>query len=254
MNLFKKPENRFWEVDFLRGTAVVMMILFHFLFDLNYFVAVKINLVSGLWKYFAYATASIFIFLVGVSLVLSYSRAVKEKQVIGSQIFMKYLVRGVKIFSWGMLITLITLIFLPGGVIFFGVLHLIGVSIILAYPFIKYRKINIVIGILFIIAGFYLMEFNFNFNWLMWLGLRSGDFYTFDYFPLVPWFGVVLVGIFTGNVLYTGYKRKFNITEIPGFIFIKIGCFLGRNSLLIYLIHQPILTALLCLSGLKVSF
>jgi len=244
---YKNSKKRFWEVDFLRGTAIVMMIIFHFLYDLDYFGVLELNLFFGFWRYFAYATASIFIFLVGVSLTLSYSRTVKEKT--GKELFTKYLFRGIKIFSWGIVITLITFIFLPDGVILFGVLHLIGISVILAYPFIKYTCRNLVIGILFILTGLYIEGLSFNSMWLLFLGLRPESFHTYDYFPLLPWFGVVLVGIFAGNILYSGYKRKFGIPEISNFIFIKILCFSGRHSLLIYLIHQPILVALLYLSG-----
>jgi uncharacterized membrane protein len=247
----KDSKTRFWEIDFLRGTAIIMMILFHFLYDLNYFAGAGFNVSSGFWRYFAYATASLFIFLAGVSLTLSYSRTVKEKD--GNPLFMKYLLRGIKIFSCGLAITVITFIFLPEGFIVFGILHFIGVSVILAYPFIKHTYRNLALGILFILLGLYLAKFNFNFPWLLWLGARPEYFYTFDYFPLLPWFGVILIGIFIGNVLYGDYERKFNIPEIQGFIFMRILCFLGKHSLLIYLIHQPALIALLYFFGVKIN-
>ena len=66
---------RFWEVDFLRGWAIVLMVLFHLAFDLNYFGAQQIELTSGFWFYLARFTASLFLLLVGVSLTLSHSRA-----------------------------------------------------------------------------------------------------------------------------------------------------------------------------------
>jgi len=247
----KDSKKRFWEVDFLRGTAIVMMIVFHFLYDLNYFAGLGFNVSFGFWRYFAYATAAIFIFLVGVSLTLSYSRAVKDKK--EDNLFIKYLVRGLKIFSWGLIITVITFILLPEGFIVFGILHFIGVSVILAYPFIRHVYRNLALGILFILLGLYLGKFNFDFYWLLWLGFKPEFFYTFDYFPLLPWFGVILAGIFFGNVLYRGHERKFNIPKIPDFIFIRILCFLGKHSLLIYLIHQPVLIALLYFFGVKIN-
>jgi uncharacterized membrane protein len=91
------------------------------------------------------------------------------------------------------------------GVVAFGILHLIGVSIILAYPLLKYR-------------------------------------------PLFPWFGVVLLGLFAGNVLYGGGKRPAVVAKrTPAAA--KPLLPLGRNSLFIYLIHQPILIALLAAFG-----
>ena len=111
---------RYWEIDFLRGVAIIMMIVFHAIFDFTFFSSYEIDLQSGFWWLFARITASIFIFLVGISLTLSYSRK-KE--------FSKYLYRGTKIFSWGLVITLVTWIFLSQGFIAFGILHFIGLSI-----------------------------------------------------------------------------------------------------------------------------
>lgn len=234
--------NRFFEIDFLRGFAIIIMIIYHLFYDLNFFNFYNINIGSGLWWYFARVIASTFILLVGISLTLSYSRAKKPN-------YAKYMKRGFRIFSWGLLITLMTGIFLRQGFVMFGVLHLIGVSIILAYPFLKFRFLNLFTGIIFIIFGTYIKNFTFDFPWLMWLGLRPESLYTFDYFPIFPWFGLVLIGLFIGNSLYPNYKRKFKLPDISNFSFVRLFCFLGRKSLFIYLIHQPILITLIYLLG-----
>lgn len=251
MDVNPEKEKRFREIDFLRGAAVIMMIFFHLLFDLNYFSVFEINVHSGFWRYFATATAFVFIFLAGVSLTLSYSKV--KDSVTQNELFMKYLKRGLKIFSWGLIITIVTWIFLRDGFIAFGILHFIGLSIILAYPFIKYRYRNLMLGILFILTGWFIAKFSFDFYWLFWLGFEPHYFYTFDYFPLLPWFGVILIGIFFGNTFYTQYGRKFKIPKLSDFIFIRLFCFLGRHSLIIYLIHQPILIALLYFFGIKLN-
>jgi len=245
-------EKRFWEVDSLRGLAIIMMILFHLLYDLTYFGEYNLNLRSGFWLYFGRTTATIFILLVGISLTLSFSRT-KKIQNAREKIYQKYIKRGLKVFSWGLIITLTTFVFLREGFIVFGILHFIGISIILAYPFLKLRSGNLLIGIVFISIGIYLKNFTFGFPWLMWLGLRPERFYTVDYFPIFPWFGVILIGLFFGNLLYPDYKRKFNLCDLSNFSFIRLFCFLGRHSLLIYLIHQPILIALLYLLGISFS-
>jgi uncharacterized membrane protein len=134
---------------------------------------------------------------------------------------------------------------LRNGFIIFGVLHFIGISIILAYPFIRFRILNLLVGVIVVIIGLYLQNFVFDFNWLFWLGFKPMYFYTFDYFPILPWFGVVLIGLFFGKMLYPNYKRRFKIKDLSGFKISKLFCFLGRHSLLIYLIHQPILVGLL---------
>ncbi len=242
----KNLEKRFWEIDFLRGVAIVMMIVFHFLFDLSYLGGYEVNIYSGFWWAFARVTATVFILLVGISLTLSYSRAIQKRT---GKLGRKYFKRGLKIFFWGLIISVITWIFLRVGFIVFGVLHLIGVSIILAYPLIKYRHRNLILGIIFIIIGLCLGGLTFDFYWLFWLGFMPRNFYTLDYFPIFPWFGVILIGIFLGNYMYKNYKRRFKFPEFSDSSFTRPICFLGRNSLLIYLIHQPILITLLYFLG-----
>ena len=72
--MFQKIQSRLWEVDFIRGIAVVMMIFFHILFDLNFFRAYEIELYSGFMLPFALSIGTLFLFIVGVSLSLSFSR------------------------------------------------------------------------------------------------------------------------------------------------------------------------------------
>ena len=250
----KNLEKRFWEIDFLRGLAVIMMILFHLLYDLAYFGEYDLNLHSGFWLYFGCTAATIFILLVGISLTLSFSRANKIQDA-GGKLYQKYLKRGLKIFVYGLIITLTTWIFLREGFVIFGVLHLIGISIILAYPFLKLRSWNLMLGIIFIALGMYLKNLTFGFPWLMWIGLMSCHFYTIDYFPIFPWFGVILIGLFFGNLLYPNYTRKFNLRDRSDFSFMPLFCFLGKHSLLIYLIHQPVLITLLYILGVvNISF
>jgi uncharacterized membrane protein len=249
ISMNKHPKKRFWEIDFLRGLAIIMMIVFHLLYDLTYFGGCNLNLHSGFWLYFARATATIFIFLVGVSLTISFSRSEKIQN-LRKKLYLKYLKRGLRIFSWGLIITLMTRIFLREGFVLFGILHLIGISIILAYPFLKLRYWNLLLGIAVISLGIYLKNFTFGFPWLVWLGFRPDHLYTVDYFPIFPWFGVVLIGIFFGNLLYPDYTRKFNLYDLSNFKFVGLFCLLGRYSLIIYLIHQPVLIVLLYLLGI----
>ena len=240
---------RFWEIDFLRGIAIIMMVIYHLLYNLHYFGHYNVNVYYGFWMYFARTTATIFIFLVGVSLTLSFSKVTKTN-LDGKKLFLKYLNRGLKIFSWGLIITLVTWVFLREGCVVFGILHLIGISIILVYPFLRFPSWNLLIGILIIFLGLYLKGLTFNFFWLVWLGFKPVHFYTVDYFPLLPWFGVVLIGLFVGNLIYPDYSRKFHLHDFSNFSIIKSFCLLGKHSLLIYLIHQPLIIALLYLLGI----
>ncbi len=244
-------ENRFWEIDSLRGIAIIMMIASNFVTDLDYFNIANVNSVSGVWWFFARTTAVIFIFLVGVSLTLSYSRAQASSRMPNAQIFLKFLNRGLKIFSWGLIITLVSWLFLKNDLIIFGILHLIGLSIILAYPFLKLRFENLFLGAGILIAGFFIQHIKVNSLWFLWLGLTPQNFFYIDYEPLIPWFGVVLLGIFAGNVLYSNGLRSFSVPSIEKLNIIKSFSFLGRNSLLIYLIHQPVLILILKILSLN---
>lgn len=232
----------------MRGVAILMMVWYHFLFDLSYLGGYNIDVYSGLWRYWARATAILFIFLVGLSLCLSLARVKWVKP--GESLFPKYLKRGLRIFGWGLSITLATRLLFPQGTVYFGILHFIGLAVILAYPFLRWRFLNLLLGLAALGFGLYLQNLTVDFPWLLWLGLRPEPLYTFDYFPLFPWFGIVLLGIFVGNCLYAGYKRHFPLPNAagqnPALRFLGL---LGQHSLAIYLLHQPILITLLAVLG-----
>ncbi len=245
--MYESPKTRFWEVDLLRGLAVVMMVVFHFVYDINYFGIYEMSVSSGFWFYFARITAGLFILLVGVSLVLSSSRA--QVQGRKEQVFMEFLKRGLWIFSLGLAVTIATYFLVGDGFIVFGILHFIGISIILAYPFLRLNAWNLVLGAAAIAVGFFLQGQSVSSPWLLWLGLAPKGFYTLDYIPLFPWFGVVLIGIFLGDALYRGYRRRFILPDLSAFALVEALCILGRNSLFIYLIHQPLIVGALILLG-----
>jgi uncharacterized membrane protein len=238
-------EQRFWEIDSARGVAIAMMVVFHIVFDLYYFWGYDVDISSVFWFMFARLTASIFIFLVGMSLTISYARASKKSG--GHGLFAKYLKRGLKIMSLGMILTLATWMLLERGAIIFGVLHFIGLSIILAYPFLRFKlwKLLMPLSVIIIIAGLFLSFFTFDFPWLLWLGLRPEGFYTLDYFPVLPCFGALLLGMYFGNLLYPKGERKFKLANLSRLPLVKVLSFLGRHSLLIYFLHQPIILAII---------
>jgi uncharacterized membrane protein len=238
--------NRFWEIDALRGVAILLMVLFHFLYDLMFFNTLQIDLWSGPVFYIGRSAAILFVFLVGVSLTLSYSRG----KVSGSQIsFKKYLKTGFHIFLWGMVFTLASWLLFPDKVIVFGILHFIGLAIILSYPLLGYRLPNLIGGFMVLFLGRSVEDFTVNFPWLLWLGLTPAGFQTLDYFPLLPWFGVTMFGIFTGNTLYSGYRRKYELFDLSSNPLISALELMGRKSLSIYIIHQPLLVFVLYFFG-----
>ena len=225
--------NRFWELDFTRGLAVIGMIIFHALWNLNFFGYTTLNLYSGWLGIFQKVIAVTFLALVGIGLTLSANKHENYKT--------WFLKRGLFIFGLGMLITAFTFIFFRENLIYFGILHLIGVSIILAIPFAKQIYANLILGLSLIITGLYLQTLTFDFSYLLWLGFYT-PLATFDYYPILPWFGVILIGIAVGNIIYKNGNRLKEIKDYNNIIS-KI----GKQSLLIYFIHQPILFGVLML-------
>ena len=229
-------------MDAARGIAIVMMAVYHLTYDLETFGGYAVESTTGFWALFADATASAFLLLVGVSLAVSHSGS-------GRDTFGKYLRRGIKIFAYGMALTAVFWAF-GMGTVAFGILHLIGVSIILAYPFLNGRTSNLLLGAAVFAAGLYVraQDFSTESPWLLPFGVVPGGLFMPDYRPLLPWFGVVLVGLFVGNLVYgRGGRPAIFAREAP--LPARPLLPLGRNSLLIYLVHQPILLALLAAFG-----
>ncbi len=131
--------------------------------------------------------------------------------------------------------------------IYFGILHLIGLSVVLSAFFLKPGTGKLFLGSIVLIAGFFMQSTTFDSPLLLWFGLAPHGFQTFDYWPLMPWFGLFLIGMYFGEILYENKKPS----EFSKPIINQIN-FLGRKSLLIYLIHQPILLVLLYILGFRV--
>lgn len=228
-------KKRFWEIDALRGFAIINMILFNYSFALSYLGIINIDL--GIT--YAAAIASTFILLSGISMTL-----MRDKS------FKRFLTRGLGIFSWGLLITVITFLAFPEAFIIFGILHFIGISVILGHFFLKFENLNLVMGAVILVLGLFMQTVRLGFPWLLWLGLAPQGFYTFDYFPIFPWFGITLTGIYLGNVYYRKRKRRFMLKDMSENPLVRCLMFLGRNSLKIYLLHQPLLIVVLMVFGL----
>ncbi len=221
------------EVDVFRGTAILMMAVFHFAWDLNFLGVAGIELYSGAWGVFQKLTAGLFIFIVGVSLTLSRSM---HKRRTGH-----FAGRGLRIFGYGMIITLASLLFMPEAFVFFGILHFIGVAIIIASPLVRRSWLNLLLGIAAITAGILLENVRLGFPWLLWVW-NNHPAHTLDLYPLLPWVGVVLIGIFIGNILYPAGKRRFR-ADISVKTLRPVR-FLGRHALLMYFAHLPVVFVL----------
>jgi len=233
---------RFSEIDFLRGFALLLMLFSNFLTDLSIFAIADYSFNFWLARFSAF----LFIFISGISLHLSYEKAKKDNKAT----FLKFLKRGSFLFSLGLLITFATLIFFKQGAILFGILHFLGLSAILGYFLLRLdARDSLLLAILVFLSGIFLSTLRFAFPWLLWLGFIPFDFYSFDYFPLLPWFAFFALGIAFGKVFYPGFKRKFSQPKFieSSSLIQKIFLFLGRHTLAFYLAHQLIFVFVLSL-------
>ncbi|AHF80090.1 heparan-alpha-glucosaminide N-acetyltransferase [Thermococcus paralvinellae] len=231
---------RFWEVDFVRGLGIIMMVISNFITDLQYFLNYSEH--QMFWRIFAYTTASIFVFISGLSFWISYSRSIKKNP----RPYKKYLKRFAKLFGLGILITITTKVLLSSGTIYFGVLHFLGVASLLAIPFYRFREKNIFFAVFFLLGSLIVSRITVNSLLLLPIGITPSEFFTLDYFPIFPWFGVYLLGMTIGSLLYPDGTRRFSL-NFPKMMPVEFICLAGRHTLKIYLVHQPVLVGLLLL-------
>jgi len=239
----KIRHDRLWEVDALRGIAIVLMVIYHLVWDLYGLAGWDIAMYGLLWTIWQRITAGLFIFLVGVSLHLRTQRMQTNYST------RPFLTRGLVIFTWGFVISLVTFMFQPAEYVRFGILHFIGVAILLAFPLAQYMWINLPAGLLLLFLP-KLLTWRHDVSWLEWVGLVRAPHPAFDYFPLIPWLCLVLIGIFVGHVFFPRGRRLFNLSVTPQRMPWLQGLQLaGQNALLIYLVHQPLLILTLTLVG-----
>lgn len=246
---YRSLSNRFMEIDILRGIAIIGMIYLHVLWDLDYYGVTPIN--NDIYK-FQKIIPALFFVLVGICLIVSRNRKTCLPSFDGKKYDIHLIVRGLKIFSLGMVITTVTLLFITDKPIFFGVLHCIGLCVLFSIPFLKLKThYTFMAGVAIIVLGLSLNLVPMEDPSVVHLaaGIHQADVaaYTIDYFPLFPWFGLTLIGISLGNILYKDNKRRFPLPDLSKYKPAAVFSWMGKHSLAIYLLHQPIIAGAISL-------
>lgn len=223
-------------IDALRGLSILLMVIHHALYDAVYFLGAPSWLFSNpvfdpLQKFFA----GLFIFLSGVSCRFSHSN----------------LKRGIITFLAGWVVSLVT--YLVGNPAWFGILHLLGLSAVLVgaaeqkFPKLLHGKrsqkrdvaralVILISTILFVFMWSRVYDTSYNFKGFAWLGFVYPGYYSSDWFPLLPWFFVFTAGAAAGGfVVERRLPKKFYTAKVPFFAAV------GRNTLAVYILHQPVL-------------
>jgi uncharacterized membrane protein len=225
-------------LDAVRGIALVAMAIYHFAFDLATFGLIATDVAGDLgWKVLARATAGTFLLVVGVNLVLATRRGLRPRP---------FLRRLAVIAAAAALVSLGTWFAEPRTFVYFGILHAIAVSSVLAVPFLRLPAwLNATIGAVIVVLGNTVALPAFDSPGLVWIGLAAFIPPTVDYVPLFPWFGVVLIGMAIGRLLAeSGGDTAFARWKPVGGVG-RLAVLAGRWSLLIYLLHQPLFYAVL---------
>jgi uncharacterized membrane protein len=225
-------------VDCARGLALIGMAVYHFSWDLADFrLAPPLLPFTPQMRLLSHIVASAFLLLVGVSLALAHRNGLNV------QAFWR---RLAIVAGAAALVSAGSFVFAPSEPITFGILHCIAVASLLAGPFVTAPAwASLAIGLGAIAAPFFIRSTFFDPPWLLWIGLGEALPNTLDWRPLLPWAGVVFLGLglarLPGVMDWLKRPDRWRAMSAPA-RWIGFG---GRHSLPIYLVHQPILIGLL---------
>lgn len=231
-------KKRIWELDVLRGVCILGMVVVHLIYDLQTFFSLPFLADSQLFDLIKQWGGVLFLLISGICVTLG-SHPVR---------------RGLIVFACGLICSAVTagMYFLNMAdksiIIYFGVLHCLGVCMLL-WPLFKRLPVWALglLGLGLTVLGLWISgNVVVDFPWLIPLGLVPGDFASSDYFPLLSNLGFFLVGAFLGKTLYR--KKETLLPRVnPANPVLAFLTRLGKWSLPVYLLHQPIITGLLYL-------
>lgn len=241
----RHKKERFYLLDIMRGFTVLHMICYHALYDLVFIYDVDIawyrSEIGHIWQQYICWS---FIFISGICWSFGKNN----------------LKRGVFLFSLGMLLTIGTAIIMPEELIVFGILHFLGLAILLLIPLKKFlKKFPPMLGLLLSFFFFFVLknidngylgfegmnlwklpQWLYQSKYIFFLGFPAAGFRSSDYFPVFPWIFLFLSGFFfwksVGNKEWIQAANKIRIPFLE---------FIGRHAIWFYMLHQPVIMGML---------
>jgi uncharacterized membrane protein len=228
-------------IDAARGIAIAAMVVYHFSWDLRHFGYITADVTEDPgWRMFARAIAGSFLFIVGISLVLASRRGFRPKP---------FLRRLALIVAAAAAVTLVTYLAFPDSYVFFGILHHIALASVLGLGFVSVPLAVVVAAAIgCFLAPVFLAGPAFDSPALLWLGLASYFPRTNDFVPIFPWFGVVLAGIAVARAAQFVSPAGAALATLQENVPVWLS-WAGRHSLVIYLLHQPVLFGLVFIAA-----
>ncbi|MEX3015656.1 heparan-alpha-glucosaminide N-acetyltransferase [Gymnodinialimonas hymeniacidonis] len=224
-------------LDIARTGALLAMVIFHFTFDLELFgyLAPGTTTLPGPWRALAVATASAFLFLAGMSLWMAHGSGIR---------WPAFWWRFGKVGVAALLVTIGTYMAFPDAFVFFGILHSIALCSLLGLAALRLPALLIVpLAAAVFFAPDFARSDAFNAPWLWWTGLQTLPLRTVDYEPIFPWFSAFLLGMALAKAMdKAGLWAR--LSDPAPSRAMRLLSFPGQHSLIIYLIHQPILIGL----------
>lgn len=231
------PRPRFAVIDIARGVAIIAMVAYHLCWDLSYFRFIAADVgYDPAWVLLARSILGVFLFLAGVSLVLGHGSGIR---------WHSFWRRWIFVLLGALAITVATWFAFPQSFVYFGVLHAIALFSLMGLAFLRTPLwLAISVAAVVIALPFFYSDPLFNEKAWSWLGFWQVPPPANDLVPVFPWFGAVLLGIIAMRlVLAAGWSNRLAAIAPSGRL-PRLLAFLGRWSLLIYLVHQPILLGL----------
>jgi uncharacterized membrane protein len=221
-------------LDFLRGCAIIMMTLFHFTWDLEFFGLIPSTTSQPHWVLLVRVTVASFLCISGMSFAISHQNGTK---------WHRFWRRFALLLCAAMMISAATFIITPNSFVFFGILHHLACVSLIAVLCIKLpARIIFVMSTLIIITPYVFRSIIFATPMLWWSGLAPVYPPSNDYVPFFPWAGFFLLGLtFAKTRFFVQFKTLNPYSSRVEYMI----CFFGRHSLLYYLLHQPIIMAII---------